>query len=128
MNPFRIELRDEVAYAALQIAKDIGDRIEYQDRANARPVCLWAIPESEDFDLGENAGLQEQRTRRKFAIPRQPGECGEAAFPPEPEPSHHAMIYCDNWDWSVDEWKRDSVGAVFTCDCTRNVARRTAVR
>ena len=134
-NEFRTELRDESAYVALEVCHVEGDVIAYQDRATTPTVWLWAVPGQERFELIHSPAVQEQQTHRTFTIPRQSGcPCGHPGcacmrdeiqlFPPEYEPSAHAQIYYQDYEWAVERWTVDSVGACYTCETIRHTPRR----
>ena len=120
----RDEIRDNVALEALEVCQVYGAEICYQDRAADTPIKLWCIPGPEKRRLGKGGSIQEEETQRDFTIPRQP------CFPPANEPSVEAQIVYEGHTWNlVDEggeaWKRDSVGACFTCTAARHQPRRS---
>lgn len=133
MNEFRKETQYCFATAALDTCKVEGDRVLYQDRATSCAFWLWAIPGHERMTLKTDGALQEQHTQRRFSIPRQEGRCEscgkEHSFPPEFEPSSHAIIWYEGYDWAVEpDWECDSLNAVYGLETIRHVARRVAVR
>jgi hypothetical protein len=124
MNEFRDELRDNAALEALEVCQVDGDQCAYVDRAGNTQILLWCIPGSESRRLVKRGSIQEEETTRQFTIPRQPG------FPPATEPSTNAQIVYEGLIWSlVDEggesWKRDAVGACYTCTAVSHQARRS---
>ena len=124
MNEIRDELRDNVAIEALAVCEVYGARVSYLDRAGDTPVEVWCIPGAEQRKLSAHGSFQEEETTRSFTIPRQ---CG---FPPANEPSSSAQITYAGHTWALvseggEFWKRDSVGACFTCTAMRNQPRRS---
>jgi hypothetical protein len=137
MNSFREALKHGLGQVALEQSYAFGDFIIYQDRATEPKMKLRCIPDKEEFELTHDGALQEQHTHRNFCIPRQlactcleePCICGKPEhFPPEGEPSHNAIIYYEDADWAVDKWTRDSVGAAYTAETIKHIARRTEIR
>lgn len=122
MNEFRRETRYVFSTSALEDCVANGDQMEYQDRATDCVLRLWCIPGRETFDSVNDHSLEEQHCHREFVVPTQEG------FPPRYEPSKNAIVYYENWDWSVDKWRADSLRASYVLETTRHVARRILSR
>ena len=120
----RDEIRDNVALEALEVCQVYGAQVTYQDRNADTPVTLWCIPGPVTRRLSKRGSIQEEESERKFTIPLQDN------FPPSNEPSAEAQIVYEGHTWNlIDEggefWKRDSVGACWTCTAARHQARRS---
>ena len=124
MNEIRDALRDNVALEALEVCQVYGAQVCYLDRSGDDEVLVWCIPGAESRRLVKRGSIQEEETTRAFTIPLQ------LCFPPANGPSVAAQIRYEGFMWSLTDeggetWKRDSVGACFTCTTIRHQPRRS---
>ena len=127
MNPFREDIKREAARAFLEACKQVGDWGTYSDRGET-PVKIWFVPERVTRNLHKGGSVQEQHTKRDFAIPVQWCD-GEQVFPPPGGPSTGAQIVYEDQTWTVQveegqAYRRDSVGAVYIVSATTHIPRR----
>lgn len=133
LNPFRKRLRDQFAREALATCRVYGDFLPFQNRATDSIVWVWTIPDEERRIMKPDGALEVEQTLRDFFIPRQSVcSCGvkrcdcsnKKEFPPEGEPSIGSLIKLGNYEYDMDSFERDSVGAAFTFHCIRKLPRR----
>ena len=130
----REQLRYQTAWSALQVAKELGCIVEFQDRAAPDPnkfMKLFAVPGPETTRMSNDGSLDEEITEKSFDIPLQFGcECGNPAcfywksncytghkkvvlFPPETGVSVNAIVRFEGRDYSVKTPGCDSLRAKY---------------
>jgi hypothetical protein len=106
----REQIRDAVAFAALQVATQVGVSLTFTTRSGAA-VTVYGVPEASVSSEGLFSGQTTDSHKNRFTIPKQTG------FDPAAVDYLGATITWGAIVWPVTGANVDSVGASLTADC-----------